>query len=209
MNHIRGMMQFTPTLAAPDENTNVKGFKLVSRKKPYPVIGSSDLPVTTIKELRRELYERQSGTKKWTGPIPEIVMAPEDKEGKESRKDIYPFNIGGDGGFDGFVDKKGQVVIETPCIIIGDFHDDIAICTYKDFKRGFINRAGKVIFEPEQGLVGDNAHFSEGLAAVKKDKKIGFIDKNGKFVIEPQFSTGNCGNCEPYFSEGLALLEKI
>ena len=55
MNHIRGMMQFTPTLAAPDENTNVKGFKLVSRTKPYPVMGGSDMPVTTLKELRRAL----------------------------------------------------------------------------------------------------------------------------------------------------------
>jgi hypothetical protein len=205
MSHVRGMMQFTPPLAAPSETSNISGYKLVGREKPYPVIGSKDMPMTTIGKLRRELCERQSGTKKWTGPVPEIVMAQEDKGVIKTQKELYPFKLE---NTDGFVDKKGQVVVETPCIIIGDFYDDIAICTNKYFKRGFINREGKVIFEPEQGLVGDNAHFSEGLAAVKKDKKIGFIDKNGKFVIEPQFSTGNCGNCEPYFSEGLARVGK-
>lgn len=208
VKHFKGIMKFTPKEAAPPDDTVVKGFKIVNRTKPYTVIGSKDMPVTTIGELRRALIEKKKSSKKWTGPIPEIIMAPEEKKDNNTGKELYPFHVGGERGFEGFVDKKGQVVIEAPCIIIGDFHDDIAICTYKDFKRGFINREGKVIFEPSQGEVGYHAKFSEGLAAVRKDKKVGFIDKNGKFVIEPQFSTGDCGNCEPSFSEGLAAVGK-
>lgn len=207
IRNFKGTMKFTQPLAAPFEDSNISGYKLVKREKPYQVIGSKDMPAITIRELRRELYEIHNGTKKWTGPIPEIVMTPAEKKDNHTKKEIYPFHIGGERGLVRFIDKKGQVIVETPCILVGDFYEDIAICTDKYFKRSFINKEGKVIFGSNQGEIEDHARFSEGLAAVKKDGKFGFIDKNGTFVIEPQFSIRGT-NQIPSFSEGLAPMQK-
>jgi hypothetical protein len=58
-----GTMRFTPPIPEPDKNTDVRGFKLVGRTEPYTVIGSSVLPVVTLKELRRVLKEKKSSSK--------------------------------------------------------------------------------------------------------------------------------------------------
>jgi WG containing repeat len=180
-----GTLKLSPQEAAPKENANILGYTLVRQTRPFLVVGKSDLPVTTLGELLRALIEMKSSSKKWIGPIPEIVMAPEEKEGTGTKKEIYPFRIGGEIGFYGFVDKKGQVVMETPCLIMEDFHDDMAVCS-TIVKAGYINKAGEVIVEPQYGIRG-YTNFSEGLAAVKKDGEWGYIDKTGVFAIKPQF----------------------
>ena len=203
--HFSGTMQFTPPLTAPHKDSDVRGYKLVGQTKPYPVIGSADLPVTTLGELRRLLIEKKNSSKSWKGPMPEIIPAPEEKEDIQDRKEIYPFIIGAGVKFYGFVDKKAQVVLETPCLIINDFHDDIAICS-NILKAGYINKAGKVIVEPQYGFH-EYTDFSDGLAAVKKNGSWGFIDKTGKFVIEPMFSSYETLDPTPSFSEGLAAMK--
>src|ERR1039458_3116755 len=51
-------------------------------------------------------------------------------------------------------------------------------------KYGFINKAGKMIINPQF----DNAHdFNDDLAVVKLGNKWGFIDKKGKIVINTLF----------------------
>lgn len=231
VKHFKGVMSFTPQDAAPSEDTVVKDFKIVGQSKPYTVIGSNDMPVTTLGELRRALIEKKNSSKKWTGPIPEIVMAPAKKEETETLKELYPVS------FEQtyvFVDRKGQVIVEAPCRIIEEFDDDIAICT-NFLKSGYINREGKIIVEPkystqecvgfseglttlkENGTVGyvdktghfvikpqfeSSLLFHEGFAAAQSDKKWGFIDKTGKFVIKPQFESSRS------FYEGLAATQK-
>jgi len=45
-------------------------------------------------------------------------------------------------------------------------------------KWGYIDKTGKIVFEPQF----DNAgYFSEGLAGVRIGKKYGYIDKTGKW----------------------------
>ena len=69
-----------------------------------------------------------------------------------------------------------------------------------DDKRGFIDRTGKIVIEPQ--FRGAN-NFSEGLAVVavsNPDYKLGYIDEIGKIIIEPKFDAARD------FSEGLAAV---
>jgi hypothetical protein len=63
VNKFSGMMQFSPPTPMPDENTDVRGYKLVGRTPPYTMIGSSVLPVSTIGELRHALKEKKKSSK--------------------------------------------------------------------------------------------------------------------------------------------------
>ena len=54
----------------------------------------------------------------------------------------------------------------------------------KDGKWGYMDKAGKVVIEPQYDGAGD---FSEGLAWVGTELLRGYIDKTGKMVIEPKF----------------------
>jgi hypothetical protein len=65
-------------------------------------------------------------------------------------------------------------------------------------KRGYIDRSGNIVIEPQFDGAGD---FSEGLAVVATRKNgyaEGYIDETGKIVIEPRFDKAG------EFSEGLA-----
>lgn len=67
-------------------------------------------------------------------------------------------------------------------------------------KRGYIDRAGKIIIEPQ--FAGAD-YFSEGLAVVATDDNgyaEGYINETGEIVIRPQFDKAVA------FSEGLALV---
>ena len=67
-------------------------------------------------------------------------------------------------------------------------------------KRGYIDRSGKIVIEPQFDGAGD---FSEGLAVVATRRNgyaEGYIDETGKVVIEPRFN-----KAQP-FSEGLAAV---
>lgn len=54
-----------------------------------------------------------------------------------------------------------------------------------ELKRGFINKSGELVAEPEFDNV-DN--FSDGLAKVVRDGKVGFINREGKIVFKPVFN---------------------
>jgi len=65
-------------------------------------------------------------------------------------------------------------------------------------KRGFIDKTGKIVIEPQFQGAGD---FSEGLASVAISDggyKEGYIDRTGKIVLEPKWDTAG------KFSEGVA-----
>lgn len=58
-----GLMKFTTPDAEPSADTDIRGYKLIGRSRPYPVVGSPDLPIGTIGKLRRWLSEKKSREK--------------------------------------------------------------------------------------------------------------------------------------------------
>ena len=126
----------------------------------------------------------------------------------------------------GYINKKGEVVVEVGSSSPGNFSDGIAISDNK-----IIDKSGKVLANtqydqifryngdiiavdrnvgymiidksgsPLTGYLDFLPNYSEGLAVTKVDGKVGYADKTGKVVIEPKFDAG--GN----FSEGLASVK--
>lgn len=96
------------------------------------------------------------------------------------------FPAGEDMGF-GYIDKKGEVVIEPQFIYAARFSEGLA---YVDNggKYGYINTSGEYVIEPK---FDDASDFHNGLARVRvgtgEDKRYGYINADGEYVIEPQF----------------------
>ncbi len=83
----------------------------------------------------------------------------------------------------GFINMKGELVVENKFAYVGDFHEGLAFAKlYGDTLFGFIDKTGNFIIQPQYESAGD---FSEGLAAVSINSKWGFIDKNNEIKIKP------------------------
>lgn len=104
----------------------------------------------------------------------------------------------------GFVDKKGEYVIEAKFDVARPFVDGYAVVGLNN-KQGYINLKGDFIIEPQFYRAN---YFQSGLARVilkdaeTKKKTEGYINKDGKFVVEPTIKMGNARD----FSEGLAAV---
>ena len=96
-------------------------------------------------------------------------------------------------GLYGYVDKKGQIVIEPQFTDAGDFNDNVAIVGIKN-KKFCIDRFGKIISKKYDCII----TFSEGMAIVELKGKRGYINATGELVIQPSFVSAL------NFSEGLA-----
>lgn len=119
----------------------------------------------------------------------------------------------------GYIDKTGELVIETKFSDAGDFSEDLASVQIGGKASGmiggvygYIDRNGEYVVEPKFDY---GESFSDGLACVltggrrggmfeafggKIGGKYGYIDKGGNYAIEPQFKWATS------FSEGLALV---
>ncbi|MCH7228634.1 WG repeat-containing protein [Haloferula sp. A504] len=84
-----------------------------------------------------------------------------------------------DEGKAGFIDLRGNIVIEAQWDRVEKFSDDRA-AVMRDGKWGVIDLSGTVIIPPTWDSIGS---FSEDIAIVKKDKLWGAIDKEGQLVI--------------------------
>lgn len=115
-----------------------------------------------------------------------------------------------------FIDKKGDVVLETSYTQAKSFSEGMAAVSATTNslgigKWGFIDKQGKEIIPPKYERV---ERFSDGLAAVSVfdystddwsgSRKWGFIDKEGKVVIPLQFENGMFG---PEFRKGKAKVK--
>ncbi len=98
-------------------------------------------------------------------------------------------------GRDGFIDNKGNVIIQPQYKSTFRFSDGLAKVMVENNLEGYIDRTGKMVIAPQ---FEDAYDFYEGMAQIKVDEKFGFIDKTGKIVVSPQFI--EAGD----FSEGLA-----
>ncbi len=103
-----------------------------------------------------------------------------------------------------YINKKGEVVLQTEFEEVRNFHNGLAI-VFKNMRFNYINTKGKIAFNykyPHWAV-----KFSEGLAAVQTKERsdrhmsTGFIDTRGNIVIPPKYT--RVGN----FSEGLAAVE--
>ena len=104
-----------------------------------------------------------------------------------------------DGGQFGFIDIKGNTVIEPKYPYACDFSEGLA-CV----QRGWIDKNGTMVIDLGRKLYANDI-FHEGLAIVRSlyDKKKGFVDKSGNMVLDcSQYSDVHS------FHEGLALVRK-
>ena len=109
-----------------------------------------------------------------------------------------PLFINEQDGKYGFINTKGEQVVECEFDWISDFSEGLAKVE-KDGKWGYINTKGEQVIECKFDYA---EYFSEGLARVEKDGKSGYINTKGEQVIECKFDYA-WG-----FSKGLALVEK-
>lgn len=112
-------------------------------------------------------------------------------------------SINGRFGNYGYIDNTGKFVIAPQFGVAFDFSDGLARIQTEDYKNGYIDKKGKVIFW-DQRLTED---FSGGLALFKTNSnmpgsKTGYLDRAGNTAITPKFDWGES------FSEGLACVSK-
>jgi len=215
VKHFKGVMNFTPKEAAPSDDTVVKGFKIVERTKPYTIIGSKDMPVTTLGELRRALdakktpkerekqaqrYQELSDifagkdTTKDTMKPEDIIMAPQQTTDLKDDNELYPLLITYKNW--GYVNKAGHVVIEPKFHLAYFFHGGLAK-VHINHKWGVIDKTGRFVIEPQYQEIGP---FRDGLACVKKNGKIGFINESGKIIVPIEGD----GEYLPKYEKGVA-----
>jgi serine/threonine protein kinase len=96
----------------------------------------------------------------------------------------------------GFVNARGEVIIEPQFLAAGEFSDGLArACKEKLF--GYIDESGEFVIPPTFQYANE---FSDGLAGVQiEEGKWGFINKSGKIVIPASYNWVYGG-----FREGLA-----
>ncbi len=101
----------------------------------------------------------------------------------------------------GFINRKGEMVIEPKFSDVSEFRDGIAaagIPIMSEWKMGFINTQGEWVIPPK---FDHTNQFSEGLARVFLKGKYGYINRAGKLMIPPIYSSAMD------FSEGLACVQ--
>jgi len=90
----------------------------------------------------------------------------------------------------GFIDEKGEFVVEPAYEDLGEFSDDLASFKRKG-KVGFLDVFGNEVVEPKfDSFRWRMPHFSEGKCAIPEGGRIGYIDRTGKWSISPQFGDG-------------------
>jgi hypothetical protein len=101
----------------------------------------------------------------------------------------------------GFIDRKGNVIIDYQYDDTKDFNEGLAPVKIEN-KWGFINIKNKLIIKPTYENV---QLFSDSLAAIQINEKWGFIDKKGSIIVEVKytsvysFSEGLCAvNTQPF-----------
>ncbi len=107
-------------------------------------------------------------------------------------------NNGGTFCHNSWIDQTGKEIPQTLKFEYDtDFADNGLAVIIKDDKYGYIDKAGKIVINPQ---FKDASNFANGLAAVLIEDKYGYIDNSGKTIITPQFK-------EAYdFANGLAAV---
>ena len=110
-------------------------------------------------------------------------------------------------GYQGVIDKQGQVVIPAQYMITHDFHEGLVYVWMGHLgerKGMFIDRTGNKVIETSTPLAGE---FHEGLACIEQKDSWGFINKQGNMVIPCRYDLSGVYD-ECYFSDGLACVKR-
>jgi len=205
VKHFNGVMKFTPPEVAPSEDTDIRGYKLINRFKPYQVIGGKEMPAKTIKEFRsvmaakdpknQERQEKAFNTHEAiihgkmelmpdTMKPQDIIMATEQAVYPCDDSELYPLQIPRKWGY---VNKCAHVVIEPRFDNAKFFEDNLARVIEKG-KWGIIDKTGRYIVSPQYTGIGP---FEDGLAWITNNKKIGYIDQKGVFVVPIEWDSSS------------------
>lgn len=103
------------------------------------------------------------------------------------------------GGKCGYVDTKGNAVIDAQFDSCEPFVDGVAVVTSGD-KRGVIDQTGRVVAQPQYDT--SWLYYTEGKLVVQSGDKSGFIDKTGAVAVNIQYD-----DVLP-FTEGMAAVEE-
>lgn len=87
----------------------------------------------------------------------------------------------------GFIDKRGQMVLESELRFSPPYFFEGLIGVKIDHKYGYADKTGSVVIEPRFDRV---ERFSEGLAPVAVDAKYGYFDESGQWVHDQSFKKG-------------------
>lgn len=118
-----------------------------------------------------------------------------------------------DGKHMGFVNTKGEFVVEPKFTDIQTFSEGLAAASDESGKVGYIDKSGKFVIEPRFCDVenGGQGRFQEGFAYAcdAKSHLFGFINREGRFAIAPQFVNAPCTDSYAHcgFNGGLAFVE--
>ncbi|MCV3418177.1 WG repeat-containing protein [Campylobacter lari] len=83
----------------------------------------------------------------------------------------------------GFIDKKGNLIIDAKYDNAYDFNEGLARVELNE-KWGFIDKKGEIAIDTKYNKTKD---FFQGIAAVEIDNKWGFIDKKGNLIIDAKY----------------------
>src|SRR5258706_9842498 len=128
--------------------------------------------------------------------LAELLIAVPAKADQATSKDRGALFTITENGLWGYINRKGDVVVEPQFQMAGPFFEGMAEII-ENFKVGFIDVTGRVVIKPQFEPAMFRS-FREGLAHVQVAGKWGYIDKTGTFVIKPQFDDAYS------FFEGLA-----
>lgn len=112
----------------------------------------------------------------------------------------FPDKDGNSAGH-GFIDEKGDVVIEPRFYLAFNFSEGLACAFTKgeNRKAGYIDKSGTFVIEPRFEYA---AFFTEGRGRVDLGGKSGFVDRTGKVVVPLEYDSSW------FFSERLAYVKK-
>lgn len=122
-----------------------------------------------------------------------FVIAQQFENAGEFSDGLAPVSVGGKWGY---VNHEGVLVIEPRFCEFHGFSEGLAVAAtcglgpgdpvetsyYETFRRGFIDKAGKFVIEPQRVGI---ERFRGGLALVRTGGGFGYIDREGNFVWKP------------------------
>ena len=115
-----------------------------------------------------------------------IVIGPYDELWVES-EGLRSYGVGEYPEYkEGYIDNKGNIVIEPRFYQVGAFHEGLAWAKEaENDKFGYIGKTGEFVIQPK---FEDANNFEKcGLAIVKNGDLYGVIDKTGKYILDPVY----------------------